>query len=125
MRADPCGRAKSSWGISCWGSVFCAFFLWQFPYDRLKNVWIQNLEGSLPLTLSIDRVSPVFPGASKLENIRVAPTPSPSGFPTPVFVPISGAYPRKPAFDLADTGNPSRVAGQFRQEKTGTVEPCG
>ena len=21
---------------------FCAFFLWQFPFDRLTKAWIQN-----------------------------------------------------------------------------------
>lgn len=97
---------------------FCAFFLWQFPYDRLTKAWIQNLEGSLPLSLSIDRVSRVFPWSLKLENIRVGADSLSFRFPDLILRPhFSGLIRGKPAFDLADTWNPSRVSGQFRQEK--------
>jgi len=97
---------------------FCVFFLWQFPYDRLKNVWIRNLEGSLPLALSVDRVSPVFPWSLRLENIRVGADSLSFRFPDLILRPhITGLILGKAAFDLADTGNPSRVSGQFRQEK--------
>jgi len=97
---------------------FCAFFLWQFPYDRLTNAWIQNLEGSLPVSLSIDRLSRVFPGSFKLEKIRVRTDSLSFLFPDLILRPhFPGLILGKPAFDLADTKNPSRVWGQFRQEK--------
>ena len=97
---------------------FCAFFLWQFPYDRLKKAWIQNFEGSLPLSLSIDRVSPVLPWSLKLENIRLGADSLIFRFPDLILRPhFPGLMLGKPAFDLADTGNPSRVSGKFRQEK--------
>jgi len=97
---------------------FCAFLLWRFPYDRLTKAWIQNLEGSLPLILSMDRVSPVFPWSLKAENIRVRAGSLSFRLPDLVLRPhFSGLIRGKPAFDLADTGNPSRVSGQFRQEK--------
>ncbi len=98
--------------------LFWAFFLWQFPYDRLAKAWIQNFERSLPLSLSIDRVSPVFPWCLKLENIRVGADSLSFRIPDLVFRPyFPGLILGKPAFDLADTGNPSRVLGEFRQEK--------
>lgn len=98
--------------------LFCAFFLWQFPYDRLKNAWIQNLEGSLPFSLSIDRVTPVFPCYLKLERIRVGADSLSLRFPDLVLRPhFPGLILGKPGFDLADTGNPSRVGGRFRREQ--------
>jgi type II secretion system protein N len=98
--------------------LFCTFFLWQFPYDRLKNVWIQNLEGSLPFSLSIDRLTPVFPCYLKLERIRVGADSISFRFPDLVLRPhFPGLILGKPGFDLADTGNPSRVGGNFRWEK--------
>ena len=98
--------------------LFCAFFLWQFPYDRLKNAWIQNLEGTLPFSLSIDRVTPVFPCYLKLERIRVGADSLSLRFPDLVLRPhFPGLILGRPGFDLADTRNPSRVGGRFRREK--------
>lgn len=98
--------------------LFCAFSLWQFPYERLKNAWIQSLEGSLPFSLSIGRVAPVFPCYLKLEHIRVGADSLSFRFPDLVLRPhVPGLVRGNPAFDLADTGNPSRVGGQFRREK--------
>ncbi len=113
------GAGKSILGYFLLGVLlFCAFFLWQFPYDRLKNAWLQNLEGSLPFSLSIDRVAPVFPWYLKLEHIRVGADSLSFRFPDLVLRPhFPGLILGKPAFDLADTGNPSRVGGQFRREK--------
>ena len=97
---------------------FCAFFLWQFPYDRLTKAWIQNFEGPLPLRLSIDRVSRAFPWSLKVENIRLGADALSFRFPDLILRPhFSGMILGKPAFDLADTGNHSRVSGKFRQEK--------
>jgi len=97
---------------------FWAFFLWQFPYDRLTNAWIRNFEGSLPVSLAIDRVSGVFPGSLKLEKIRVRADSLSFLFPDLILRPhFPGLILGKPAFDLADTRNPPWVWGQFRREK--------
>ena len=50
---------------------FYIFFLWQFPYERLKKDWIQRFEESVPLSFSIGRIAPSFPLNLRVENIRV------------------------------------------------------
>jgi type II secretion system protein N len=113
------GRGKITVGYFLLGVLFfLAFFRWQFPYDELKNTWIQNFEGSLPFALSIDRVAPVFPRSLRLENIRIDTETLSFRFPDLVLRPhFPGFLLGSPAFDLQEAGNASRVWGEFRQQK--------
>lgn len=113
--------AKSIMGyVLLGGFFFCVFFLWQFPYDRLKNNLIQIFEESLPLSLSIARIAPSLPMNMRFENIRVGW----EGF--ALHLPDLIVHPRlvetllgTPAFEFHDGKNSPRMEGTFQREKRG------
>ena len=97
---------------------FYAFFLWQFPYDRLKNAWVQSFEEALPLSLSIGRMAPVLPWGLRLEDVRVGTDSFSFRLPDLVLRPDLPAFlAGRTGLGLEDGGSPARLAGRFRREK--------
>ena len=97
---------------------FYAFFLWQFPYDRLKNAWVQSFEEALPLSLSIGRLAPVLPWGLRLEDVRVGTDSLSFRLPDLILRPDLPAFlAGKTGLSLQEAGSPARLAGKFRQEK--------
>ena len=97
---------------------FYAFFLWQFPYDRLKDAWVQSFEEALPLNLSIGRLGPALPWGLRLENVRVGRDTLSFRLPDLVLRPDLPAFlGRGAGVSLEDAGDPARLAGKFRREK--------
>jgi len=97
---------------------FYAFFLWQFPYDRLKNAWVQSFEEALPLSLSIGRLAPVLPWGLRLEDVRVGTDSLSFRLPDLVLRPDLPAFlAGKTGLGLQDAGSSARLAGNFRREK--------
>ena len=100
---------------------FYAFFLWQFPYDRLKNAWVQSFEEAMPVTLSIGRLAPVLPWGLRLEDIRVGTDSLSFRLPDLVLRPDLPAFlSGKTGLGLEDAGSSARLTGKFRQEKNKT-----
>jgi type II secretion system protein N len=52
-------------------SLFCFFFVWQFPYEGVRKAIIQSVAETLPLNLSIGTVRPSFPLRLRLEKINI------------------------------------------------------
>jgi type II secretion system protein N len=97
---------------------FYAFFLWQFPYDRLKSAWVQSFEEALPLRLSIGRMAPVLPWGLRLEDVRVGTDSLSFRLPDLVLRPDLAAFlTGKAGLSLQDAGSSARLAGTFRREK--------
>ncbi len=97
---------------------FYAFFLWQFPYDRLKHAWVQGFEEALPLRLSIARLSPVLPWGLRLEGIRLGTEALSLRLPDLILRPDLAAFlAGRAGVSLEDAESSSRLAGKFRREK--------
>jgi len=97
---------------------FYAFFLWQFPYDRLKNAWVQSFEEALPLSLVIGRLAPVLPWGLRLDDVRVGTDTLSFRLPDLVLRPELAAFlAGRAGVSLEDAGSSARLAGKFRREK--------
>jgi type II secretion system protein N len=98
--------------------LFYLFFLWQFPYDRVKNSIREMVEDNLPLTLVIGRVGPSFPFALRLENIQVSSDSLSFHVPDLTFgLNLPGFLLGKTDVAVSDSKNSSRLQGHFSQEK--------
>ncbi len=113
--------AKSIMGYVLLGCFFFyAFFLWQFPYDRLKNTLIQNFEESLPLSLSIARIAPSLPMSMRFENIRVGREDFALQLPDLIVHPrLVETFLGTPAFEFSDGKKSPWVEGTFQRKKIG------
>jgi len=97
------------------GFFFYIFFLWQFPYARLKKEWIQNFEGSIPLSLTIGRIAPSFPLNLRVENIRVGRDGLSLQLPDLIIHPnLAETLLGNPSFDFRDGGNSPCLTGKFQ-----------
>lgn len=97
---------------------FYAFFLWQFPYDRLKNAWVRSFEEALPLSLAIGRLAPVLPWGLRLDDVRVGTDTLSFRLPDLVLRPELAAFlAGRAGVSLEDAGSSARLAGKFRREK--------
>ena len=97
---------------------FYAFFLWQFPYDRLKNAWVRSFEEALPLSLVIGRLAPVLPWGLRLDDVRVGTDTLSFRLPDLVLRPELAAFlAGRAGVSLEDAGSSARLAGKFRREK--------
>jgi len=98
------------------GFFFCIFFLGQFPYERLKEGWIQSFEESVPLSLSIGRIAPSFPLNLGVEKIRVGRDDFSLQLPDLIVHPnLVEILLGNPSFEFSDGENSSRLTGKFQQ----------
>lgn len=98
------------------GFFFCIFFLGQFPFERLKEGWIQSFEESVPLSLSIGRIAPSFPLNLGVENIRVGRDDFSLQLPDLIVHPnLVEILLGNPSFEFRDGENSSRLTGKFQQ----------
>jgi type II secretion system protein N len=94
------------------------FLVWTFPYERVKGAFIQSVEESLPIRLSIERVGPSFPFALQLERIQVQSGPVRLQIPDLRIRPDVGDFFRgRTTFHFRDEKNPERLQGKWGQEK--------
>jgi type II secretion system protein N len=98
--------------------LFYLFFLWQFPYDRLKSSIKENVEENLPLTLAIGRVGPYFPLGLRLENIQVSSDSLSFHVPDLTFgLSLPSLLLGKTDLAVSDSRNSSRLQGRFSRGK--------
>ena len=98
--------------------LFYLFFLWQFPYDRLKSSIKENVEENLPLTLAIGRVGPYFPLGLRLENIQVSSDSLSFHVPDLTFgLSLPSLLLGKTDLAVSDSKNSSRLQGRFSRGK--------
>jgi len=98
--------------------LFYGFLVWHFPYDPLKRAIIQGFEENLPLRLSIATLGPSFPYRIRLENVRVHSGSLFFRIPDLTVTPgVVDFFLGKSAFQVGDSGNPSRLRAEFRQEE--------
>ena len=100
-------------------AFFYAFFLWQFPYDRVKGAAIQSFEETLPLNLSIGRVGPSFPFRLRFEDIRIESGLLSFQIPDLTLRPVLlSLFLGRMEVTLKGSKNPERFRAEFEQEKS-------
>lgn len=98
------------------GFFFYIFFLWQFPYDRLKKKLIQSFEESIPISLSIGRIAPSLLLDVGVKNIRVGRNGFSLQLPDLIVHPnLVDILMGNPSFEFSDGENSSRLTGKFQQ----------
>jgi len=99
-------------------SLFYLFFIWQFPYERVKRNIIQGFEDTFPFHLSIGRVGPSFPANLFIEDIKVQSASASFQIPDLSIHPnLPGFFFGKTGFVLRDSKSLQRLQGEFQQEK--------
>jgi type II secretion system protein N len=99
-------------------SLLYGFLVWQFPYERVKQAFIQSVEESMPIRLSIERVGPSFPFALQLEKIQVQKGPIRLRVPDLRIRPdIVAFFQGRTIFHFRDEKNAERLQGKWGQEK--------
>jgi type II secretion system protein N len=100
-------------------SVFYAFFLWQFPYDQIRKAIIQGFEETLPVKLSIGRVSPSFPSDIAVQHIAIDSGSLRFQIPDLSLKPqLLGFFWGKTGFDLQSSGKSPGLRGEFQTQKS-------
>ncbi len=100
------------------GFFFYIFFLWQFPYERLKKILIQSFEESVPVSLSIGRITPSLLLDVGVKNIRVGRNGFSLQLPDLIVHPdLVEIILGNPSFAFSDGENSSRLTGKFQQGK--------
>jgi type II secretion system protein N len=99
-------------------SLFYGFLVWYFPYERVKRAFIQSVEGSLPIRLSIGRVGPSFPFALHLEKIQVQAGPVRLQVPDLRIRPdVGNFFLGRTTFHFTDGQDAEHLDGKWGQEK--------
>jgi type II secretion system protein N len=99
-------------------SLLYGFLVWTFPYERVKRVFIQAVEESLPIHLSIERMGPSFPFALQLEKIEIQTGPVRLQLPDLRIRPdVGDFFQGRTTFYFRDVQNPERLQGKWGQGK--------
>ena len=102
----------------CALSLFYLFFLWQFPYDRVKKAIIQSFTETLPIDLSIEKLGPSFPLQFHLEKINIRAGNFSFQIPDVTVRPnLINYILGKPDLHVSDWPTFQRLQGEFVAEK--------
>jgi len=94
------------------------FIFFQFPYERLKQTITQELEETLPMSVTIGRVKPSFPAHLILEKIRLQSGSLRFQVPDLMIQPnLVGLCLGKTDIKLTDSGNPARLHAEVHLGK--------
>ena len=100
-------------------SLLYGLLVWTFPYERVKGAFIQSVEESLPIRLSIGRVGPSFPFGLQLEKIQIQSGPIRLQIPDLRIRPDVGDFIQgRTTVHFRDEKNPERLQGKWGQEKS-------